>query len=191
MLFKITHQSREGREGREGRGKERKTLNRTKEEKKKDGEEERLRDDQKTQCNTERKKERIYCIKKQIKETNSRRRRSVWSEVFSVSSCWLRETLEPQTEVKRSLCLRHLHLVSRGKKKKRNENTKRLHFTFYNNNRRRRSGWKQKEKKKKSVPVFPSEGNTLSLVNWPLNHKLYLNCHIHHLINSFIHVTNI
>lgn len=94
MLFKITHQSREGREGREGRGgregregKERKTLNRTKEEKKKDGEEERLRDDQRTQCNTERKKERIYCIKKQIKETNSRRRRSVWSEVFSVSSC--------------------------------------------------------------------------------------------------------
>lgn len=59
MLFKITHQSREGREGREGRGgKERKTLNRTKEEKKKDGEEERLRDDQRTQCNTERKKER-------------------------------------------------------------------------------------------------------------------------------------
>lgn len=57
MLFKITHQSREGREGREGRGKERKTFNRTKEEKKKDGEEERLRDDQRTQCNTERKKE--------------------------------------------------------------------------------------------------------------------------------------
>lgn len=56
MLFKITHQSREGREGRGG--KERKTLNRTKEEKKKDGEEERLRDDQRTQCNTERKKER-------------------------------------------------------------------------------------------------------------------------------------
>lgn len=56
-----------------------------------------------------------------MEEAAERHRRAA-AEVFSErnwsSSCWLRETLEPQTEVKRSLFLRHLHLVSRGKKKR-------------------------------------------------------------------------